>query len=315
MIIEILCSSKVNKYITNKNGLKIGGHKLLSVDHKNKEKTVTLKLDVEKFISVHQFLEDKKIQINIQNEDIIVDDLLKENNDLVLYILELPCSCITSFCCLMETACEYSNVGMILYILSLYECYNLMDNAGLLKKLFERGDCTIMKAIIRTRKFVIDNLIDLLHEYICVDNSKMVGWLINYIESSYENTDFFDVREHLIYCMQENSISCVEYFLNEFEDGIEECDVSEKEFIECIKSNKTEIVQLFLTEVDFSQKWINNIFINCYEYDPETTKMLINAGADVEKYVCNIIKKAKKNNRKDMVKYLKSYCKEKGINY
>lgn len=312
MIISIFCSSKVNKYITKNPDFK---KKILEVIC-HEETKVILNIEAEKFISVNQFLVSKKIKIKIHNEEKLIKSLLKENDSLVYYLLELPNSSVKNFDNLIKIACKYSNAGIIIYIWSFCGYCDNEKNTELLKKLFKRKDFVVIKSIVRIKNLCIDDFTDLYYDYIKDDNSKMIDFLNNNVDSPCKDM-FEDTIEYLIYSMKKNSISCVEYILSNlnFKKNIEKSDFFEDEFINCIESDKKEIVQLLLSKINFSQTWINSMFVDCYEYDVEITKMLIDAGADIEKYVGDIIKKAKDSNRKDVVKYLKSYCNEKEITY
>lgn len=75
--------------------------------------------------------------------------------------------------------------------------------------------------------------------------------------------------------------------------------------------NNTEMVEFMFNNFDFEQKWIDNLFINSQKYCIDVVQIIIDNGANLEKYGKQLRDKAKENENYHLANYLKEIIKKK----
>lgn len=96
----------------------------------------------------------------------------------------------------------------------------------------------------------------------------------------------------------------VDIFNYIFCPSIDKIYIKNETFFQCMEKNNLEIIQIILSKIAFSKKWINNMFMNCYNCSSEVAGLIIDAGANVKKHGKCVLEKAVRINNKDLIDYL-----------
>lgn len=86
--------------------------------------------------------------------------------------------------------------------------------------------------------------------------------------------------------------------------GADMTGITYEDIEEFVKDSRVDGMRWIFTQLEFEQDQIDDLFLHCYESDPEMVELLIEQGADLKKYKKKLLKKAKNENNKELVQYL-----------
>lgn len=76
-----------------------------------------------------------------------------------------------------------------------------------------------------------------------------------------------------------------------------------------VSKNRFDIVELLfrMYKGDFDQEWLDNLLSNLEKYSEDIVQLLIDNGADINKYGKKLYRKAKQNKNYELAKYIKNF--------
>lgn len=86
-------------------------------------------------------------------------------------------------------------------------------------------------------------------------------------------------------------------------------EIDETDILKCMASDYVEMLEFLLGKIKFDQETIDDTFVLSYGCNSEVVQVLIDFGADVDKYGNKVCAKAKKHENHHLVKYLEEIIK------
>lgn len=317
----IMCRYEVHKYLvypdiacmTSNCFLKLSKTKQVNIllyakVYKNKD--ICFRVNKSDIIQVHQFLYQKNLFLSFsilrnffkfllepENEDLFYYIF---NEDQIKHIYDIEDS-IDHICISLRIATSEK----IMCVISFYskdEEFNREDYVDFFRELLTRGDLFLINFFYEKWKFTIKELNGCTLEAVESGRIEVVKFLVeNGANIAFQKRDL--IRSVMI----NNYVDIFNYI---FYPSIDSIYIGNRTFIECMNKNNLEIIQFVLSKVSINQAWIDYMFWNCHKSSSEVAELLIDTGADIEKYGKDTLEKAVGVNNNNLVGYLKKLIKE-----
>lgn len=266
---------------------------------------ITIKVKSTDVIIAYKFLKKKDLFIKFDLSMDVFELLLKPENEALFFdifkeniikhvYLHNPyfeyCLCALETAPIEKIKCTLSFFTVNEEITDDHVCY-------FFSLLCQRGDLFIVKFFYEEWNISIKILNNCAEYAINNGDLEIIKFLIE------NGANMALQKEVLIKIAMENNF--VDIFDYIFYPSIDKIYIKNDIFIRCMEANNLEIIQSVLSKSSFSEDWVNHKFNCCYNSSSEIASLLINSGANVEKYGKDLLKKAIKVKNKDLVAYLK----------